>query len=64
MGFFNGSYSEINVASYKNWTAKEIKDRGLKMLSFLEERWNFDIENDWDIKKIDLLNINFEPTKK
>lgn len=57
--FFNGSYSEISVASYKDWTAKEIRERGLKMLDFLEERWSVDIA-DWEIEKIDLLNLNFE----
>lgn len=59
VGFFNGSYSEISVASYKDWTAKEIRDRGLKMLDFLEERWEVDIA-DWEIKKIDLLNLSFD----
>jgi len=59
VGFFNGSYSEISVASYKDWTANEIKERGLKMLDFLEERWGIDIA-DWEIEKIDLLNLNFD----
>ena len=59
VGFFNGSYSEISVSSYKEWTAKEITERGLKMLNFLEERWGINIA-DWKIEKVDLLNLNFE----
>jgi len=58
VGFFNGSYSEIEVSSYDNWTPAEIENRGKKMLSFLEERWNIDFEG-WEIKKEDLLNLNF-----
>lgn len=59
VGFFNGSYSEISVSSYKDWTAKEIRERGLKMLDFLEERWGIHIAK-WKIEKVDLLNLNFE----
>jgi len=38
-GYFNGSHSEIAVNSYDNWAAKEILERGIKMLDFLEKRW-------------------------
>lgn len=57
VGFFNGSYSEIEVSTYQDWTGVEIIDRGLKMLNFLEVRWNIDIEK-WNINKLSLLNIN------
>ncbi|MDT3403440.1 DUF262 domain-containing protein [Mucilaginibacter terrae] len=57
-GFYNGSYSEIEVASYTQWTPEEIIDRGLKMLSFMEARWNFKV-SDWEnIAKEELLFIN------
>lgn len=58
VGFFNGAYSEIEVSSYDNWTSTEIDDRGKKMLSFLEERWNIDFKN-WKIEKEDLLKLDF-----
>ncbi len=64
VGFFNGSYSEIEVSSYKDWTAKEIKERGLKMLKFLEERWGIDIDDWEEIERLSLLNLNFEILKK
>jgi len=64
VGYFNGSYSEIDVACYQNWTANEIKERGLKMIYFLEERWGINID-DWNgIDRLNLLNLNFFNIKK
>ena len=57
VGFFNGSYSEISVASYEKWSPIEIMDRGNKMLDFMQERWQFKIE-DWEITKNNLLNVD------
>lgn len=61
-GYSNGSYSELEVASKDEWTAVEIKERGLKLLSFMEKRWNISlgsIEN-----KLDLLYLSFLDTPK
>ena len=44
-GYFNGSYSEIEVAQYPEWTKETIIDRGKKMLAFMQQRWDFKIEN-------------------
>lgn len=44
-GYFNGSYSEIEVAQYPEWTKETIIERGKKMLAFMQQRWNFTIEN-------------------
>ncbi|ADL08670.1 protein of unknown function DUF1524 RloF [Thermosediminibacter oceani DSM 16646] len=43
IGYCNGSHSEIEVARYNEWTEKEIKDRGIKLLKFMEERWGIQI---------------------
>lgn len=43
-GYFNGSYSEIEVAQYPEWTKETIIERGKKMLAFMQQRWNFTIE--------------------
>lgn len=59
IGYYNGSYSEIEVAKQKEWTPEQIKERGLSMLKFMEDRWNFKFE-DWEIDKEDILF----PTKK
>lgn len=58
IGFFNGSYSEIQVASYNDWTPQEILQRGELMLTFLAERWQIDFAA-WDIITNDLLQLEF-----
>ncbi|WP_339791555.1 DUF262 domain-containing HNH endonuclease family protein [uncultured Imperialibacter sp.] len=58
VGFFNGTYSEIEVSSYNDWTPREISERGSKMFSFLEERWEIDFDG-WEIEKEDLLQLQF-----
>lgn len=64
VGFFNGAYSEIEVASYDRWTPNEILERGVKMLEFMEERWGINFHDGWgeDEKGIDkatLMRLNF-----
>lgn len=54
IGYYNGSYSEIEVSKLPEWNEQEIIDRGLLMLSFMEERWNFSFE-EWGIDKKDIL---------
>lgn len=56
-GYFNGSYSEIEVSQYNNWSAKEILERGLLLLTFMEKRWNITIGD--NNKKISLLMLDF-----
>lgn len=55
VGFFNGSYSEIEIAQYDDWGYNEIINRGLKLLDFLEKRWSIKFE-EWELDKEDLLN--------
>jgi uncharacterized protein with ParB-like and HNH nuclease domain len=45
-GYVAGSYSEIEVAQYDDWTPDTIAERGLKMLKFMERRWGFTFDND------------------
>lgn len=57
VGFFNGSFSEIQVSSYDKWTPEEIVNRGFGLLNFLEYRWYINFE-DWEnVTKEDLLHI-------
>ena len=58
VGFFNGSYNEIQVSSYDKWHPEEILNRGMKMIEFMENRWNFDFE-EWEITKDELLKVEF-----
>lgn len=54
IGYYNGSYSEIEVSKQTEWTPEQIKERGLLMLQFMEDRWKFKF-SDWDINKEDIL---------
>lgn len=54
IGYYNGSYSEIEVAKESEWTTERIKERGLSMLQFMEERWKFKFK-DWEIEKEEIL---------
>jgi hypothetical protein len=54
IGYYNGSYSEIEVSKQNEWTAETIKERGLSMLQFMEERWKFKFK-DWEIDKEEIL---------
>lgn len=39
-GYSDGSHSEIEAAGYADWNADTILERGLKLLAFMERRWN------------------------
>ncbi|MCZ2563432.1 DUF262 domain-containing protein [Bacteroides fragilis] len=54
IGYYNGSYSEIEVAKESEWTTERIKERGLSMLQFMEEHWKFKFK-DWEIEKEEIL---------
>lgn len=40
VGYFNGSYSEIEVSGESDWTPDHVLERGLRLLEFMEQRWN------------------------
>jgi uncharacterized protein with ParB-like and HNH nuclease domain len=56
-GYANGSHSEIEVAGYEDWTPEAILDRGLKLLAFMERRW--DIKFPSKESKKELLFLDF-----
>lgn len=55
-GYINGSHSEIEVSTEKNWAAQNILHRGLSLLKFMESRWNIFLT---DEDKVRLLHIDF-----
>ena len=57
-GYSDGSHSEIEVSHSDSWGPKEIKVRGLKLLQFMEDRWNFRVESEAERQK--LLFLDFE----
>lgn len=54
-GYENGSFSEQEVANYKKWDSSSIEKRGLKLLEFMEDRWNVKFESNQE--KLKLLHI-------
>ncbi len=45
-GYVNGSHSEIEVAQQTEWNAESIYNRGLRLLEFLESRWNIKLTDE------------------
>jgi len=46
VGYFNGSFSENEVSEdFAQWTPKEIYERGIKLLDFMERRWNIRLDS-------------------
>lgn len=59
-GYTQGSHCEIEVAKNEIWTADTIKQRGLKLLEFMEKRWDISLGDDLaKIQKIQLLGLSF-----
>lgn len=45
-GYSDGSHSEIEVSKNESWGPDEIRDRGIKLLKFMETRWGFEFQSD------------------
>ena len=56
-GYEDGSHSEIEVSRETDWDATRIFNRGMKMLKFIEKRW--DIKFADEAQMIELLHIPF-----
>lgn len=56
-GFAYGCYSEIEIAQCDDWTPAKIVDRGVRLLEFMEGRWNAKLGSRAD--KIKLLGLEF-----
>lgn len=56
-GYNNGSHSELEVAEKMDWGPEEIIERGMKLLRFMEKRWDFSFGG--DDNKLELLHLEF-----
>lgn len=45
-GYSDGSHSEIEVAQESSWGPEQINSRGIRLLKFMEDRWDLRIKND------------------
>lgn len=58
IGYKYGTYAEIELSEHEDWGANEILKRGLQLIDFLENRWNYKIgKNKAD--KINFLGLSF-----
>lgn len=51
-GYSDGSHSEIEVSQNDSWGPDEIRDRGIKLLRFMEERWGFKFPTDEERERL------------
>jgi uncharacterized protein with ParB-like and HNH nuclease domain len=56
-GYSDGSHSEIEVAQNKSWGPDQIKQRGVKLLTFMDARWDLRFKSD---DRDRLLFLNFD----
>ncbi len=61
-GYYDGSHSEIEVAGNEIWNPDKILERGIKMLKFMEKRWDLKFEN--ELSMAELLFLDFMYQKK
>lgn len=45
-GYSDGSHSEIEVSAQATWGPEQIRERGLRLLRFMEQRWCFRFKDD------------------
>ena len=59
IGYRYGCYAENEVSQSKDWTPQNILGRGIKMLEFMEKRWDIKIGDNQ--QKIKMLGLDFLP---
>ena len=45
-GYSDGSHSEIEISKQDSWGPDEIRSRGVRLLRFMESRWDFQFQSD------------------
>ena len=56
-GFAQGSFSELKIAQLADWTSTEVRNRGMELLSFIEQRWGITLGT--ESEKARLLKVEF-----
>lgn len=64
IGFDYGCLSENEVAQNEKWGADEILSRGIKLLDFIESRWNISLGDKYDFLGLSFLKKSKRKTKK
>jgi hypothetical protein len=50
LGYENGSYSEVEVLKYSDWTPEAIEKRGMSLMRFMVKRWELNIKDENELK--------------
>ena len=56
-----GSHSELQVAACEKWGPDEIRDRGIRLLNFFEERWGVEFQSEEEKESLLMLPANSSP---
>lgn len=59
-GYADGSHSEIEVSTNNSWGKNHIRRRGLKLLDFMEKRWNIEFAGNKAKKTLLFLDFSDE----
>ncbi len=57
-GYSDGTHSEIEVAQSDHWGPEQIRERGLRLLQFMESRWGLRFKSDDEREQLLFLNFN------
>ena len=59
-GYSDGSHSEIEVAQHETWNPVTILERGIKLLKFMERRWNIKFEGEFEMAELLFLSFMYD----
>jgi hypothetical protein len=59
-GYYDGSHSEIEVSHNSKWGSDEIKSRGIRLLEFMEKRWDIRFKSEEERERLLFLNFGNE----
>lgn len=57
-GYANGSHSELEVAMQESWGPEEIRERGMKLLTFFEDRWQVRFRSEEEKERLLMLSVD------
>lgn len=52
LGYENGSYSEIEVSHFDEWSPKTIEERGMTLMKFMVERWDLPVKDEEELRSM------------
>lgn len=59
-GYSDGSHSEIEVSNYPEWNGDTILERSIKLLEFMEKRWDLKFEDETAMAELLFLDFMYE----